>query len=169
MASHACRVESASLAAAGVEAGERVDAELALTLPATCEALPTTRALCETFLAAELARHGSSELLQDVLLALHEATSNVVRHAYRGAAAPGPLGLRLQVSPWLLRITVLDGGPGYDFAAVSPPDFAHPRDGGYGLHLMRTTMSRVSYLRRPGSNVHVLEKALTPLCGEGVA
>lgn len=160
MASSVLRDDAALRSPPLGEAGTRVDAELELTVPATCAALPTLRLVSETFLAAELARVQADDLLPDVLLALHEATANVVRHAYRGAPEPGPLTLRLEISPWLLRITVADAGPGYDFDTVPPPDFAHPRDGGYGLHLMRATMSRLSYVRRPGRNVLVLEKAL---------
>ncbi len=160
MASSVVRADTDLRASKLLGGGERVDAQFEVTLPASRDSLPTARALCESFLTAELARHHASGALADVLLALQEATANVVCHAYRGEPDPGPLGLRIELSPWLVRITVVDAGPGYDFDTVPPPDFAHPRDGGYGLHLMRTAMSRVSYLRRPGHNVLLLEKAL---------
>jgi len=73
------------------------------------------------------------------------------------------------VAPGLLRFTILDEGPGYDPDEVPPPDFANPRDGGYGLHLMRTTMSKVACARRGGRNVLVMEKALSGEASDGGA
>lgn len=150
-------------------AGERVDAGLELTLAASRDSLHVARDLIETFLAAQFGRHGASELLPDMLLALQEAMANVVRHAYAGLPEPGAMQIRLHVSPWLLRCTIVDAGRGFDFDAVPPPDFAHPRDGGYGVHLMRQTMSRVSYRRAPGRNALLLEKALPGSRAERVA
>jgi len=141
--------------------GERgVDHELLLTVPATAAALPLLRATLEPFLAAQLETLGATPLLQDVVVALGEAVSNVVRHAYPDRVEPGPLRVRAQVTPWLLRLEIVDEGPGYDLASVPRPDFDRPRPGGYGLHLMRETMSRVSYQRATGRNTLLLEKAL---------
>jgi anti-sigma regulatory factor (Ser/Thr protein kinase) len=137
-----------------------VESELQLTVPATASALPLLRAAFEPFLAAQLAAHAAAPLLQDVLLALGEAVSNVVRHAYPDREEAGPLRVRAQFTPWLLRLEVVDTGPGYDLASVPRPDFDRPRPGGYGLHLMRETMSRVSYQRATGRNTLLLEKAL---------
>jgi serine/threonine-protein kinase RsbW len=142
----------------------RIAPRLELTLPATREHLALIRDTCERFLAPELERAACRESLGDVLLALQEAISNVVRHAYREQSEPGAVTVRLEVESQLLRLTVLDDGPGYDPAGIPTPDFKNPRDGGYGVHLMRSTMSKVSYARRSGRNVLLMEKALG---GEG--
>lgn len=134
--------------------------ELELTLPATTAALAQVRAAFEPFLAAQLAAHGAAAHLDDVVVALGEAVSNVVRHAYPDRAEAGAMRVRGQVTPWLLRLEIVDEGPGYDLAAIPRPDFDRPRPGGYGLHLMRETMSRVSYSRATGRNTLLLEKAL---------
>jgi serine/threonine-protein kinase RsbW len=138
----------------------RGEAELELTLPATSAALAQVRAAFEPFLAAQLGAHGATAHLDDVVVALGEAVSNVVRHAYPDRAGTGAMKVRGQVSPWLLRLEIVDEGPGYDLASVPRPDFDRPRPGGYGLHLMRETMSRVSYQRAKGRNTLLLEKAL---------
>ena len=74
--------------------------------------------------------------------------------------------MRAELLPTLLRLTVQDEGASYDPARVPPPDFVHPRDGGYGLHLMRSTMSKVAYSKRGTRNVLVMEKALDAERGE---
>ena len=142
----------------------RTPPRLELTLPATRENLALIHETCERFLAAELERLGARTTLVDALVALQEAASNVVRHAYRERTIPGPITVRAEIEPRLLRFTVLDEGPGYDPSRVPTPDFENPRDGGYGVHLMRSAMSKVSYARRAGRNLLLMEKVLG---GEG--
>ena len=77
--------------------------------------------------------------------------------------------MRAEVTTGLLRFTILDEGPAYDPEGIPPPDFDHPRDGGYGLHLMRMTMSKVACSRRSGRNVLVMEKALSGEASDGGA
>ncbi len=145
------------------------NSDLEITLPAARENLSVVRDSIEPFLTKQLARYGATDVIPDALLALQEAATNVVRHAYGSEVDRGQLRVRAEISPYLLRLTVVDSGPGYDFEAVPKPDVAHPRDGGFGVHLMREAMSRVSYLRRPGRNTLLLEKTLCGGCRERVA
>jgi serine/threonine-protein kinase RsbW len=101
------------------------------------------------------------------MLALQEACTNVVRHAYPPPGPPGTIGVKARLTRHLLRFTVTDEGPGYDPATVPPPDFSRPQEGGYGLHLMRKTMSRVTYRRAKGHNELILDKALHEPDGAG--
>ena len=141
--------------------GCRIDPALELEMPATAGACAVAHATCEPLLAAHLEACQAPALLADALLALDEAISNVVRHAYPEAAGEGIVRLRVELSPWLIRFVIEDEGPGFDLAAIPPPDFERPVPGGYGLHLMRATMSRVSTRRIGGRNELVLEKAIT--------
>jgi serine/threonine-protein kinase RsbW len=152
-----------------VDCGTHAESRLELVLPATRENLAIIHETAERFLAGGLERSGSRARLADAMIALHEATTNVVRHAYRDQPEPGSIEVRAELLPTLLRLTVLDEGASYDPSRVPQPDFANPRDGGYGLHLMRSTMSKVAYSRRGGRNVLVMEKALDAERGESPA
>jgi len=152
-----------------VEPLVRVEPRLEIALSATRENLAPIRETAERFLAPEFERRGCRERLPEVLVALQEASSNVVRHAYRDQDEPGSIVVRAELLPTLLRLTVLDEGPGYDPAGVAPPDPVHPRDGGYGLHLIRAIMPRVVYSRRGGRNSLLMEAPLRASEGERLA
>lgn len=66
------------------------------------------------------------ELLSDVRLAVTEACSNVVVHAYPDGAEPGPLEVVASVGEKRLTVIVRDRGPG-----ITP----HPDSPGLGLGL----------------------------------
>jgi serine/threonine-protein kinase RsbW len=159
-------MEAAAVSLAGI-LGRSADAPfLELTLPARRESLALMRATVEPFLLEQIPT-AADVSLDEILLAVQEAGTNIVRHAYPNWSEPGPLRMALEVSPHLLRIAMVDEGPGYDPQEIPPPDFSHPGEGGFGLHLMRVTMSKVTYQRNPGHNVLLLEKTLLP--AEGVA
>ena len=146
-----------------------VETAFEIALPATRERLAAVRAAIEPLIEPELARCGCTAQFEELMLALQEAMSNVVRHAYSDRTEPGPLYVRVERMPHLLRVTVADEGVGYDPAAVPPPDFEHPREGGFGLHLMQQVMSKVAYSRRDGRNTLLMEKVLAPLPVESAA
>jgi serine/threonine-protein kinase RsbW len=72
--------------------------------------------------AADFARrHGASDrALESLSLALSEALTNVVVHAYRDAGAPGSVLLALSVSDGALLVTVTDEGCGFTPRPDSP-------------------------------------------------
>jgi serine/threonine-protein kinase RsbW len=148
--------------AAGVAVARAVPLSIELSLPATRESLAVIRSAVGSLLDHDFCRRGAGELVLEIQLALQEACTNVVRHAYEDEAAPGPIVVRAEVGPLLLRLEISDEGASYDFASVPPPDFDAPHKGGFGLHLIRSTMSRVSYGRRGSRNTLVLEKVLPP-------
>jgi len=89
---------------------------------------------------------------QDVLsleVALAEALSNVVRHAYHGEDGHEVL-IELQTGEDAIRVTIVDHGEPFDRAAWTPPDPDDPGDGGYGLRLIDDVMDEV--VRRPVPN-----------------
>jgi serine/threonine-protein kinase RsbW len=151
-----------------IERGARAAQRLDLALRATRDSLCLIGDVVERFLEPELERLGCKGALQDTLLAVQEACSNVVRHAYRDQP-PGPISIHVEVLPDLLQLSITDEGPGYDPTSVPPPDFARPQEGGFGLHLMRATMSKVAYSRRSGRNVLLMEKVLEAEAVEGAA
>lgn len=96
--------------------------DMELSLPARAENIALIRhafgALGETFSVDE-------ELLSDVRLAVTEACSNVVVHAYADES-PGPLEVLATLEDGILTVLVRDHGPG-----IAP----HPDSPGLGLGL----------------------------------
>jgi serine/threonine-protein kinase RsbW len=77
-----------------------------------------------------------------VILALHEAVSNVIRHAHQdlpGAA----LTIECTLGDDRMEIYVQDEGPPFNLAAVPAMNPAEMRMGGRGVFLMRTLMDEL--------------------------
>ena len=90
--------------------------EIGLAIPAKAEYI----SLCRLALAGvSLARPLPEEILADLKLALTEACSNSVRHAYEPADG-GVVDVRFTLSPGTVAIEVIDDGRGLE--AHSGPD-----------------------------------------------
>jgi anti-sigma regulatory factor (Ser/Thr protein kinase) len=96
--------------------------DMELALPARAENIALIR---HAFGALGEALAVDEELLSDVRLAVTEACSNVVVHAYAGET-PGPLEVLATVDDGALTVVVRDRGPG-----IAP----HPDSPGLGLGL----------------------------------
>ncbi len=104
--------------------GERAqDCDIRLTMPARAENVAMIRHVCGA-LAEGL--HMPTELVADVRLAVTEACTNVVRHAYAGAEAAGPIDVIAEPLGGCLTVVVSDRGCGID---------AGPESEGPGLGL----------------------------------
>jgi serine/threonine-protein kinase RsbW len=109
-----------------------------LTIPARPEYITLCR-LALTGIAR--VRDLSDEVLADLKLALTEAASNSVRHAY-GDNSPGVVEISYQLHPDRLVIEVTDEGEGFDPAAASgPPD--ELSEGGLGIAIIRAIADKV--------------------------
>jgi serine/threonine-protein kinase RsbW len=102
----------------------------------------------------------SDELLADLKLALTEAASNSVRHAYGGRDV-GVVEISYELLPDRLVIEVTDEGGGFDpTEAAGPPD--ELSEGGLGIAIIRAIADEVQIAARPGGKGSRLrfEKAL---------
>jgi serine/threonine-protein kinase RsbW len=101
------------------------------------------------------------DMIADILLAVGEALTNIVRHAYRGQ--PGhPIHLRLTLGPEAAEIALGDESPRpFDVSTVSAPRPEDLAEGGYGLHLIHTLMDDVRYSRGEGGGtvLHLTKRA----------
>lgn len=77
--------------------------------------------------------------LDDVALAVTEAASNVVRHAYRDRDRPGALMLMAEIGEVEFSILVCDEGPG-------PADDGNGRGPTYGTTLIAAATSAVEHV-----------------------
>jgi serine/threonine-protein kinase RsbW len=72
------------------------------------------------------------ETLSDLKLAVTEACSNAVRHAYPEDS--GHVSVRFDLEDDYLEIEISDDGGGF---TVGPTDFDEPREAGMGLAIIR--------------------------------
>jgi serine/threonine-protein kinase RsbW len=84
------------------------------------------------------------EAVNDIALAVSEAISNIVRHAYEGRA-DGRIETTLTVDDTALTLRLRDYGHKFDPDAYQTPDLDTPTEGGYGIFLTRTVMDEVRY------------------------
>lgn len=121
--------------------------------------LPLVRALAQQ--GAELA--GFSEAERDtLLLAISEAVSNVIRHAYRDRHDQ-PIDIDLAVRPGWVQVDVVDRGRFVDPRLIQSRPLDEIRPGGLGVHLMRSTMDVVEYTKNAfGGTTLTLVKRAAP-------
>jgi serine/threonine-protein kinase RsbW len=98
---------------------------------------------------------------EQVALAVDEATTNIIEHAYRGE--PGrEIELRLEDRGPELRVELIDTGRMVDPRAVPRVDLGRfvteRRTGGLGMHLMEKIMDSVTFRRSARRNVCALVK-----------
>jgi len=110
---------------------------LDLSLPAETRFLSATRRAMSVYLATFGA---PDEIIDDVILALDEACSNVVKHAFP-LGHPGGYVLRAELRPGEVQIEVVDEGVGFDPMANRPGELLDPD--GRGLDVMRRLMTTV--------------------------
>ena len=128
-----------------------------LTIPARAEYITLCR-LALTGIAR--LRELSDELLADLKLALTEAASNSVRHAY-GDKDAGVVDISYQLFSDRLVIEVTDEGEGFD-PAEAEGDAAELSEGGLGIAIIRAIADEVEFGVQPGGKGSRLrfEKAL---------
>jgi serine/threonine-protein kinase RsbW len=116
-----------------------------LTIPARAEYITLCR-LALTGIAR--LRELSDELLADLKLALTEAASNAVRHAY-GDADVGVVEISYELFPDRLVIEVIDEGEGFDPAAAEE-NADELSEGGLGIAIIRAIADEVEIDAKPG-------------------
>ena len=93
------------------------------------------------------------ENVYKIVLAVDEACTNVVRHAYSRANTHF-VDVEAEVNDVRLTIIVSDSGRGFDPGSITAPDIedimARHRGGGFGLYLIKTLMDEVDFSIDPG-------------------
>jgi serine/threonine-protein kinase RsbW len=89
----------------------------------------------------------SESVIWDLKLAVDEACTNVIRHAYRGQG--GELEVAVERVECGIRVVIHDWGAPFDPQAIPVPNLTLPLEqrplGGLGLFFMRQVMDRVEY------------------------
>ncbi len=79
-----------------------------------------------------------------IVLAVDEACSNIIRHAYKNK--PGqPIIVTCHILSDKLEITMIDRGEAADVSSIKPRRLDDIRRGGLGVYIIRTIMDEVHY------------------------
>jgi len=135
--------------------GSRVN-QVKITIPSDPKELSIVRTAAGTF--AE--RHGlGAEPAGRIALAVDEALANVIKHGYQGQA-----GQEIVVTmehtesegQGCLKFVVRDFGRQVDPEMIKGRDLDDVRPGGLGVHIIKTVMDRVEYLRAAGGGMELV-------------
>jgi serine/threonine-protein kinase RsbW len=98
------------------------------------------------------------DYVDKIQLAVDEACTNVIRHAYPRNRR-GDITVRIGVDSRKLKVEVIDHGKGFDVQAVLAKDVNHRlnelKRGGLGIYLMRMLMDEVRFDVKPGKETRV--------------
>lgn len=122
-----------------------------LTIPASTQHLQSVRAYVQRHIDpldfTEFEQNG-------IVLAVDEAVSNLIRHAYRGDASRS-ISVCVSVDDAEVRVHITDTADAFDPATAELPDmrryFMDHRRGGLGILLMTRVMDNITYEPAKGS------------------
>lgn len=138
-----------------------------ITLTADLEAL----ARISAFITAAAERAGLDERATwQVQLAVDEAATNVIQHAY-DPEAPGDITLSWRSEGNQFIVTLRDFGRQFDPGSIPPPDLSSPLEerqaGGLGIYLITRLMDEVRFDFNPqGGNMLTMIKYIAPASGD---
>jgi sigma-B regulation protein RsbU (phosphoserine phosphatase) len=154
-------IREAILAFAGAEAGvddltcvvvkmeeqgqERALAQTQFETNSDIAKLPLIRKVVRTFCQELPLGALDEESLSQLELAVTEAASNIMRHAYQGRADQ-PLWLVANAFPDRVVIQLFHHGGGFNPALVKAPSFDGSREGGFGVYIIAHSVDEVRYL-----------------------
>lgn len=100
-----------------------------------------------------------SEVIDDIILAVDEASTNIIKHAYK-SYPDGEIIVKLKYSHKKFTVVIRDHGIPFEASKVPDPDlqkyYRQHRIGGLGMYLMKTLMDEVKYISIPGEYNQVL-------------
>lgn len=114
---------------------------LCVTIPSDPKYLPLVRALVDEGAAMT---GFPSEDRHAISLAVTEAMTNVIRHAYGGAKAKR-IDLVLDTREACFRLDIIDYAEYVDPKRIASRPLDEVRPGGLGVHLIKSTMDEVRY------------------------
>lgn len=134
-----------------------------LDIPASYNYLNLLGACVRAFFDVAGGKATSSGLAYNIELAVHEACTNIVEHAYAGL--PGRIEIILSIirEPRRIVIELHDSGRSFQLPEISQPDISEPQINGYGLFLIYQLMDEIRYQPQSGDNRWYLIKNLEPV------
>jgi anti-sigma regulatory factor (Ser/Thr protein kinase) len=107
-------------------------------------------------------------LLTRLALALTEAASNIILHAYEGQE-PQPISLTVEAGDDRVCVTLRHTGKSFDPQTAEAPAFDGSRESGFGLYLIAKCVDEVRYWQDDQGRcfVHLVQKRNSRHKGEG--
>jgi serine/threonine-protein kinase RsbW len=100
----------------------------------------------------------SDEEIANIVLAVDEACTNIIKHAYQ-YVADKEIEVSIFEDKGSFEIRIFDNGKSFDPSALRPPDLkehiGRQRRGGLGVYLMKRLMDKVEYSFIPGKRNEV--------------
>ena len=118
---------------------------ISLTIPARAEFIALGRLALTGLLRTQVI---DQEVVADLKLALTEACSNSIRHAYR-EGSEGLVEIRYELDSKRLAVEVSDDGGGFDPEALRA-DARDLDEGGLGIAIIRAVTDELAIGPRPG-------------------
>ena len=98
----------------------------------------------------------SEKVVKSFKLAIDEAATNIIRHAYRGYAGQGYITLRAVVRKQSVTFSIIDQGKYFDPNNIKDPDLGRyvqiGKKGGLGIFIMRRLMDHIDYRKTDEGN-----------------
>ena len=120
--------------------------------PASSEQLQSVRQLVRDVLQSQGC---SGEFVDMTVLAVDEATSNIIRHAY-GDDDIGDIILQILRQGQTLIFRLIDNAPPVDISTVKSRDLESVRPGGLGVYLIDQIMDTMSFEKPPDGSGNML-------------
>ena len=133
---------------------------LELVVPATLDSIERVSIFLESTL-----EDAGLDMIESarIQLAVEEAVTNVINHGYGGS--DGEILITTDIESSQVMITITDTGQEFDPTSIPPPnvtaDLDHRNIGGLGVHLIRSVMDSVSYIRHDNKNRLMMIKRFT--------
>jgi anti-sigma regulatory factor (Ser/Thr protein kinase) len=137
----------------------QMEIEIASDLRELARARALVREVCPNLPGAPLDEDSTSQLE----LAITEATSNIMKHAYRGRTDQRiQIGTEVFANRIVFRLHHL--GEAFDPSLVEAPAFDGSREGGFGVYIIAQSVDEVRYLRdEQGRNcIYLVKNRQTP-------
>lgn len=92
------------------------------------------------------------EAIEDIKVAVSEACNNAVCHRSSGS---GEYEVSCQLLEDRFVVSVFDSGGGYNVEAYKEPNFENPREGGFGLYIIKALMDEVDIFTEVGIGTRI--------------
>lgn len=129
--------------------------ERQLTIRSQTEHLHTVRAFVTE---AALSFGFDDESTGKIALAVDEACTNIIKHAYEFAPNK-TIDILVHTNRTNFEVIIRHQGKPFDPETIKPPDMkeylTHYRHGGLGMHLMRSLLDRVEYKALPDNTTEI--------------
>lgn len=101
----------------------------------------------------------SKDVIDNIILAVDEACTNIIKHAYK-SYPEGEITIKLKYKEKKFTVLIIDHGVPFNPESIPDPDlqkyYRQHRVGGLGMYLMKSLMDEVKYISVPGKYNQVL-------------